>query len=404
MSARHAAIDAPAPARVLLRDRLPWLDGTRLDVAVAAAIVIELVLECSSTAQFDGARRAVTPVAIALFGAAIALRRRWPAGALVSGCAIVALQAFLGGRFAASNGVAVLVGVALLCYSAVVSLPQRRSLIARALGMLALSAFVLSTSSSFGEALGAALFVAAVTFAAPSFIGYLARERVRRAAALRELERQVGVEQLELQRAAIAEERARIGRELQDIVAHSVSAMVIQAGAARQLVRNDPARARTSIATVERTGREALADLRRMLGVLRKEDDPRTLAPQPGLDRLPTLIESVRLAGVDCDVREQGESADLTPGVDLVAYRVIEATLASAVRHSCAHTSVTIRRDAQLLELELRGDDAPPDLASELTGIRERVALYDGSLRSLPADDGGFAVRARLPLKPAVAT
>ena len=140
------------------------------------------------------------------------------------------------------------------------------------------------------------------------------------------------------------------------------------------------------------------------------------LTPQPGLDQLATLIDSTRAAGVDCEVREEGEEPGLTPGVDLVAYRVLEATLASAVRQGSTRVDVTIRRGAQLLELELHGKSPPPgqgslsgddDTTSEverdLASMRERVALYDGSLRSLPAPGGGFTVRARLPLRLAVA-
>jgi signal transduction histidine kinase len=420
MSAKRAVPDTPPPA-ARLRSFHAQLDRAWLDAAIAAAIVAELTLECWLDPKLGDADRLVTTVAILLFGLAIALRRRWPAGALALGCAVVAVQAAAGGRLSASNGVAVLVGVALLCYSAAISLSPRRSLAARALGLLALGTFVFDASTSAADAIGAELFVLTLAFAVPSFLAHLARERARRAAAFDELATQIGCEQRQRERTAIAQERARIGRELQDIIAHSVSAMVIQAGAAGQHVRSDPAQARASIVTVERTGREALADLRRMLGVLRKDDDPRILSPQPGLDQLATLIDSTRGAGVDCELREEGEGPELTPGVDLVAYRVLEAALASAVRQGSTGVGVTIRRGAQLLELELHGNGPPsgegslsgegtaPDndtasaLERDLAGMRERVALYDGGLRSLPAPGGGFAVHAQLPLRLAVA-
>ena len=174
------------------------------------------------------------------------------------------------------------------------------------------------------------LFFVGLVFAAPWFVGRLTRERTRRVVAFRELAAQAAAEREERKRAAIAEERVRIGRELQDVIAHNVSAMVIQAGGARQLLRTDPERARATILSVEQVGREALGDLRRVLGLLRKDEDPRALAPQPGLDQLPALLDSIREAGLECDLTLEGEPIGLTPGVDLVGYRVIEAALRTA--------------------------------------------------------------------------
>jgi signal transduction histidine kinase len=180
--------------------------------------------------------------------------------------------------------------------------------------------------------------------------------------------------------------------------------MVIQAGGARRLLRSDPARARDSILTVERTGREALADMRRLLGMLRKDEDQRALAPQPGLGQLASLLDSMRQAGLACELRTEGEPIDLTPGLDLVGYRVIEAALLSAAHHRSSHVMVTVRYGTERLELDVRGDGSVPELERELHGISERVALYDGSLRAVPADGDGFALRARLPLTAAIAT
>jgi signal transduction histidine kinase len=188
----------------------------------------------------------------------------------------------------------------------------------------------------------------------------------------------------------------RIGRELQDIIAHNVSAMVIQAGGARQLLRADPERARSTILTVERIGREALGDLRRVLGMLRKDEDPRALAPQPGLDQLPALLDTIRQAGLDCELHLEGESVDLTPGVDLVGYRVIEAALRRAATSDCRRAVVTVRYRLGNLELEIASGDPIPDLEQTLRGITDRVALYGGSLQLEPAD--GFEVHAHLPL------
>ncbi|MDX6619050.1 MAG: hypothetical protein QOK36_1436, partial [Gaiellales bacterium] len=243
-----------------------------------------------------------------------------------------------------------------------------------------------------------AAFFVSLLFAAPWFIGRLARASSRRAAAFRELAEQVAAESEQRERAAVAEERVRIGHELQDIIAHSVSAMIIQAGGARRLMPSEPDRARDSILAVERTGREALADLRRLLGMLRKDDDPSALAPQPGLDQVSALVESLRREGLACDLRREGAPIDLTPGVDLVGYRVIEAALLAAARHHSPSATVTVRSRPEQLEIEIHGGCAASALDRELSGIAHRVGLYDGSLQIVPAGGRGFAMLVNLPL------
>lgn len=228
------------------------------------------------------------------------------------------------------------------------------------------------------------------------------RERHRRATAFGELATRAAAEQEQRESVAITEERARIGGELRGTIAYSVSAMMIQAGAAGRLLRSDPDRVRDSILNVEQTGREALADLRRLLGVLRNDDDPRELAPQPGLDQIASLARTMREVGVECELRTLGERIDLAPGVDLVGYRVIEAALLTAADHHTSRATATVRYHEHELELEIRGDTPIPDLDELLRGVSQRLALYDGSLQALPAGKDGFALQARLPLVAAV--
>jgi signal transduction histidine kinase len=199
--------------------------------------------------------------------------------------------------------------------------------------------------------------------------------------------------------AAIAAERVRIGSELQDIIAHSISAMVIQAGSARLLLRTDPDRARTAILTVEETGRQTLSDLRRLLGMLRKQDDARTLSPQPGLDQVAALIASLRVTGMDCERHTNGAPVRLSPGVDLVAYRVIEAALRAAAERHVRHSSVTVNYASRDLELEIRGDGTIPDIDRAFAPLADRVGLYRGELRT-EGQPAGFALHARLPFDP----
>ena len=288
--------------------------------------------------------------------------------------------------------------MALLAYAVGAWLDVRPGLAALGLAGAIFTGFVIHTESSSSGALGPALFVLSVAFAAPWFVGRMARERSRRAAAFRELAAQAAAEHVERERGAIAQERARIGLELQDIIAHSVSAMVVQAGGARRMLRSDPERARASILTVERTGREALGELRRLLGMLRKDEDPQALAPQPGLDQVPSLIESARDGGIACELHSVGEPVELTPGVDLVGYRVIEAVLAAALLQRSHRAAVAIRYQRRGLELEVRGDGAPVDLEVQLRSVAARVALYNGTLATRSGGDHTFSVRARLPL------
>jgi signal transduction histidine kinase len=255
-----------------------------------------------------------------------------------------------------------------------------------------------------GSATGAgqtalALFYVTMLLVPTWLIGRYVRRHGRRTSAFDALAARAADEKASHHAAAIAAERARIGSELQDIIAHSISAMVIQAGSARLLLRNDPERAHDSILTVEETGRQALSDMRRLLGMLRKDNDPRALSPQPGLGQVARLIDSLRGAGLDCERRTVGDPVDLTPGVDLVAYRVIEAALQAAAERHVRHSSVTVRYRARDLELEVRGDGAIPDLDGTFAPLVDRVGLYRGELRTEP-QPAGFALRARLPLDP----
>lgn len=384
-----------------LRERVARIDRVRLDAFLALALLIGAELECWLDSTVPDSHMLLTTIAAALVVAPVAVRRRWPAGALVFASVAVTIQALLGGKLSAIGGLGIMLALAVLAYSVGAWLDLRRGLVALVLGGIAFSGFPF-LSEGASAAVGSDLFVVVVSFAAPWFVGRVARERGRRAVAFRELAAQTAIEQEQHKRVAIAQERERIGGELQDIIAHSVSAMVIQAGGARRLLRSDPTRARDSIAIVEQTGREALADMRRLLGMLRKDEDQRALAPQPGLDQLATLLRSIRDSGLSCELRTEGEPIDLTPGLDLVGYRVIEAALLSAAHHRSSHAVVTVRYHPERLDLEINGDGSMPDLDQELRGMSERVALYDGSLRAVPRDGDDFALQARLPLQATV--
>jgi signal transduction histidine kinase len=204
---------------------------------------------------------------------------------------------------------------------------------------------------------------------------------------------------------AVGDERARIARELHDVVAHAMSVMVVQAGAARTILDRDPAEAVSALKRIEDTGRMGLAEMRRLLGILDTDDDAAALVPQPGLERLDELLERMRGTGLLVEGMVEGTPRDLPPGIDLTAFRVVQEGLTNALRHAgAAHARVLLRYDDEALEVEVadNGRGPPPDGAQTpghgLIGMRERVALFGGSLHTGTRSGGGFVVRARLPL------
>lgn len=202
-------------------------------------------------------------------------------------------------------------------------------------------------------------------------------------------------------RNAVAAERARIARDLHDVIAHHVTMMVVQAEAGP--VERDPARAAGTFDRIGDIGRQALADMRRMLGVLRSDNDPPDpLRPQFGIDALPELIEQVRGTGVDVSYTVEGDPVQLDPGADVSAYRIVQEALTNAMKHAeGAQVRVTMAYDRAELRIDVHNDDsaAIPTTGRGygLTGMGERVRLFGGQLRAGPDPSGGFTVRARLP-------
>ncbi len=207
-------------------------------------------------------------------------------------------------------------------------------------------------------------------------------------------------------REAVAEERARIARELHDVVSHSVGVIVIQAQAAQQ--QGVEAEAVTqSLRAIESSGQQALVEMRRLLGLLRRDDDEVALAPQPSLRHLDHLADTVREAGLPVDLRIEGDVAPLPPGVDVSAYRIVQEALTNALKHAGpARARVRVRYGASEVELEI-SDDGPGAGAGNgagghgLVAMRERVSVYGGALETGGLPDGGYAVRVRLPFEPA---
>jgi signal transduction histidine kinase len=216
-------------------------------------------------------------------------------------------------------------------------------------------------------------------------------------ATLAEREREAGA------RVAVAEERARIARELHDIVAHAMSVMVLQVGAVRHKLPETLEEDRDALGRVEQAGRTALAEMRRLLGAMRNDGDGVELGPQPGLDALDSLVEDVRRAGLPVRLRVDGNPFPLPRGIDLSAYRIVQEGLTNALKHADAtHAGVTVRYQPDELALEVADDGKGPATTNGhghgLVGIRERVSLYGGQMTMGAAAAGGFILTARLPV------
>jgi signal transduction histidine kinase len=239
----------------------------------------------------------------------------------------------------------------------------------------------------------------AFSWGAGVFVG----RRSAHARAMAERAQRLEREQQEAAERAVAEERQRIARELHDVIAHSVSVMTVQTGAVRRLLRPEQEKERQALETVEATGREALTEMRRLVGLLRDQGAMPEFAPQPGLGTVGDLLDTVRSAGLPVELAVDGTPRELPPGIDLAAYRVVQEALTNALKYGgTAHAWVSLRWHDDELELEVandgKGDGRGSGGGHGLAGMQERVSLYGGTLDSGPRDGGGYVVRARLPV------
>jgi signal transduction histidine kinase len=368
-----------------------------VDVAVAALVGVGCSLEVWGpwgSTHLTGPRAAVFG-AYMLAVLALAFRRRVP---LASTLVLVAGLTAEWLAFGSPEGFGVFVTLVLAGYSVAANTTRVRSLVG--LGALTAAAAIWTLRDPTQTTVHG--HVSELGWMLPVAIAWLLGAYMRE---LRERASRAEREREERAAAATASERARIARELHDIVAHNVSLMVVQAEAADEMLERDkPERARTPIRTIEETGRAALTDMRRLLGLLRETDAQPALGPQPGIANLELLLVKMRDAGLPVGLEVEGEPKPLPPGVDLSAYRIVQEALTNALKHADgARARVLVRFTASALELEVVDDGAVTNGAGAdgghgLVGMRERVALFGGELEAGPAVDGGYRVRARLPL------
>lgn len=329
-------------------------------------------------------------------GAALVLRRLQPLRCVLIICGVMVVEFVAVGS---PEGFGVMVAPMVATYTVAAQEDRRRALYGLAAVLVLGVSWILFDPADVGPT----MHLQAMSWLSPWVIAWLmgALVRARRLylqAQLRERE--------ERALTAVADERNRIARELHDVIGHSVSVMTVQASAVRRLMRADQSRERAALETVEATGREALAEMRRMVGVLRSASGAPDLAPPPTLEQLDRLVDNFRTAGLQVDVETAGQPVPLPPGLDLTAYRLVQEALTNTLRHAAATRAVVrLEYRPEVLVLSVRDDGrGPGDSGSAghgLTGMRERVAVFGGGLTAGAAPGGGYELCAELPLEPA---
>ncbi|HEU4426514.1 MAG TPA: histidine kinase [Pilimelia sp.] len=375
---------------------LPGSAGRR-DLLLALGVAGLAQAEVWSGVVVGGPRPAVALSGLVM-GVALAWRRRAPLMVLVLVFAAGTAQAALGvdSNTFLTPLLAMVVAVSSAAYHA------RRPFLAL-LAALALvwAAVLIENGPSPGDLLFAGLIVGGVWLA-----GHAVSIRQVRAQLLEARAAHVEREADWQAAAAVAEERRRIARELHDVVAHSLSVTLLHVGGVRRLLRPDQRAQREALLTAEQTGRQALQEMHRLLGVLRSPQEPPTSGPAPGLTQAGELLEPIRAGGLTAELCVEGTPRRLPPGVDLSAYRILQEALTNVLKHARAtRVDCTIRYDDDAVRLDVVDDGEPqrgnghlPDQGHGLIGMRERVALYRGTVVAGPVPGNGYHVAAVLPL------
>ena len=379
--------------------RLRSLPDRVWDFALSAGLLLLLAGDVVS-GSFDGTAFVPCFACVLVISLLPLVRRRAPLATIY---AWTIATAVLGWGFeAADNFIGPILGLFIFPYNAGLRAPGRRGFAALpAIWVTAAAAALTDPSVVWGDLVFPGVFGTLFWL-----VGRTIASRSHLTAELHEAALRAG-EELELDATrAVADERRRIAREMHDVVAHSVSMMVVQAGGARRILDRDPERAIAAAELIERTGREALAEMRHLLGVLHG-DQPAGYAPQPTLAKLDGLVERARAAGLPVTLAVTGERPELPAGLDLAAYRVLQEALTNVIKHGgSAPTEVRVhyRPDAVEVLVTDEGGGEMEAIARDgsgqgLVGMHERVRMFGGELEAGARADGGFAVAVRLPLE-----
>lgn len=385
---------------------VPWLrahpraaDGLLAAVVGLVSVIVHLTARLPDVAQPS----AIGAVLVAASSFPIAWRRRAPVALLAW---VTAVEAVIQLLQIQGSGVGHLITI--YSIGSVMTADRRRTTVVTVAAVAA--ALFLVPLTVVGRLAVGDLIASAVVYPSAFVLGDNLRRRRERLADLAERAERTEREQELLARERVNEERSRIARELHDVVAHSVSVMVIQAGAARRQLATDPARATLALENIETTGRQAMQEMRRILGVLRADSDPAELAPQPSLASIDALVRSDD--SLPAHLVVEGEPVTVPVGVELSAYRVVQEALTNVRKHAggCTAVTVALRFDAAALDVEViddghgaaaaLGGGGPGDggTGHGLIGMRERVAACGGELKVGPRVGGGWRVRAHFPL------
>jgi signal transduction histidine kinase len=377
--------------------RLLIVDVALAGIAVYAACLLTAEILAATNSQISAAAAYTTA---ALHGATVAIRR------LAPGVAVVGLLTTAGIYALALNLPVFMLGPAVLfvAYAVGSRLPRRPAMISLGMIELALVA-LLALGPSFPGWDSVVLFAGVV--AGSWVLGFLSRRWQTMAAENAQRAHELEQARTELARSEVAAERLRIARELHDVVAHSMSVIAMHAGAARLAVGTDPNSERAALDVIERSSRDALGEMRRLVTLLRDEDaNDATRNPLPGLAELHTLVANVVAAGLTVDVRTEGDLEAVPTGVSLAGYRVIQEALTNVVRHAGrtqARLFVGARQEELIIKVQNDGPIGAPTRSLSASGrhgaigMRERIQLYGGTLTAGPTSDSGWSVDARLP-------
>jgi signal transduction histidine kinase len=373
--------------------RLPWWADVVLGVAVTILYAVELV-------AWDADDLPLMVLAAAVGGVGLSLRRTSPLVAFV--LAMTSIELITRTNRGFDNDSAALV---VTFFVALWSLGRHTTGSERwigALGVLVVVVNFVLDESPDGLDAGDLAFSAAFA-GAPWLAGVTMRVRQDRDRTWRARTAALQAEQEERERRAVTAERSRIARELHDVVSHAIAVTVLQARGARRQLGNDEDAVRRALDAIDHTNTQALSDMRRLLALLRDTEDNPLGAPQPTLDRLPSLVDDLRGSGLPVDLDVIGDPRHVPPGVELSAYRIVQEALTNVLKHAGpgATATVNLRYGEEALELDVVDDGRGPvddhRLGHGLVGIRERVAVVGGEVSACPGDGGGFAVAVRLP-------
>lgn len=361
----------------------------RADWAIALALLALIQLDIWRPDDFIHGPRLFYALVAAVMTIPLAWRRRFPLGVASVVTAAWPIQNFADGNGQPSD--MLIIPWLFAIYSMGAHAPEKRRWVAMAVTVVA--SLVLWGPGSF--------LLPMVIFGGAFIAGRHVRTRQRLAEALQARNEALEQQQTNAEQAAIANERARIARDLHDLVAHSMSVIAVQAGGERMRLNDAGDPTAEVLRVIEGTARQGLTEMRRLVEMLR-EGDGMEFGPQPSLCRMDDLLANARLAGLQVDLNVEGDLTDLPPSVDLSAYRILQEALTNAAKHAAPATArVRIRRSQTSLELAVEDDGTKTNSVGNgfgLIGIKERVAAYGGSVETGRSGQGGFIVRARMPL------